>query len=260
MLGCYEPAHIVGISKIAYVLATPRCLDWRRDLPQTSTNSGPPDRPSAQDSQACSGRLPPGDGPADGTDVHYGKGDMKRNLTLLTVAVLATGLTAAGCGGADDDGGESLGKEESGAPANSLSQEESGAPANSLSQEESGAPANSLSKEEFVTQANEICKRGNAELEAAAEESLEGLPTPEDLNAFATKTLVPNVRGQIDDISALGIPEGDQATVKRFLDEAEGILDQLERDPESFSGDPFAQVNQDLAAYGLTACAPDVGG
>jgi hypothetical protein len=28
----YELAHIVGISKIAYVLATPRCLKWRRDL------------------------------------------------------------------------------------------------------------------------------------------------------------------------------------------------------------------------------------
>jgi hypothetical protein len=34
----YDLAHIVGVSKIAYVLATPRCLDWRRDLQQTSRN------------------------------------------------------------------------------------------------------------------------------------------------------------------------------------------------------------------------------
>ena len=27
MLRCYEPAHIVGISKTAYAPATPRCLD-----------------------------------------------------------------------------------------------------------------------------------------------------------------------------------------------------------------------------------------
>jgi D-alanyl-D-alanine carboxypeptidase (penicillin-binding protein 5/6) len=43
-----EPAHIAGISKIAYVLATPRCLDWRRDLQRASTSSSPPcpiDRP-----------------------------------------------------------------------------------------------------------------------------------------------------------------------------------------------------------------------
>ena len=40
---CYEPAHIVGISKTRYVLATPRCLDWRHDLPRTSTNNHPSD-------------------------------------------------------------------------------------------------------------------------------------------------------------------------------------------------------------------------
>src|SRR6266508_611948 len=43
-----EPAHIAGISKIAYVLATPRCLHWRRDLQRASANSSPPcpiDRP-----------------------------------------------------------------------------------------------------------------------------------------------------------------------------------------------------------------------
>ena len=32
MLRCYEPAHIAGVSKTAYVPATPRCLQWRRDL------------------------------------------------------------------------------------------------------------------------------------------------------------------------------------------------------------------------------------
>jgi hypothetical protein len=43
-----EPAHIVGISKTAYVLATPRGPEWRRDLQRASTNSSPPyplDRP-----------------------------------------------------------------------------------------------------------------------------------------------------------------------------------------------------------------------
>jgi hypothetical protein len=43
----YEPAHIVGISKTTYVPATPRCLDWRRDLQRTSTNH---DRGDGQDS------------------------------------------------------------------------------------------------------------------------------------------------------------------------------------------------------------------
>jgi len=34
---------IVGISKTAYVLATPRCLGWRRDQQRTSTNDDPLD-------------------------------------------------------------------------------------------------------------------------------------------------------------------------------------------------------------------------
>ncbi|HEV7772648.1 MAG TPA: serine hydrolase [Conexibacter sp.] len=42
MLRCYELAHIVGVSKTTYVLATPRCLDWRRDLQRTGTNGTPP--------------------------------------------------------------------------------------------------------------------------------------------------------------------------------------------------------------------------
>src|SRR3954453_24247048 len=46
-LGCYEPAHIAGVSKTAYVPATPRCLEWRRDRQPTSTN----DDRSGSDSQ-----------------------------------------------------------------------------------------------------------------------------------------------------------------------------------------------------------------
>ena len=43
MLGGYELAHIVGVSKIAYVPATPHCLDWRHDPKRPSTNKNPSD-------------------------------------------------------------------------------------------------------------------------------------------------------------------------------------------------------------------------
>ena len=172
----------------------------------------------------------------------------RRNLTLLAAAALATGLIAAGCGG-DDDGGESPSKEQS-VPQ-----------ANAPSKERSAPQANALSREEFVAKANEICKRGNAELDAAHQESFgQGLATPEDHNAFATETIVPIMRGQIDEIRTLGIPEGDEDSVNEFLDETESILDQLERHPASFSSDPFAQVKKDFAAYGLADCGPNVGG
>ena len=49
MLRCYEPAHIAGVSKSAYAPATPRCLDWRRDLSRPRD----PD-PQSSASPACS--------------------------------------------------------------------------------------------------------------------------------------------------------------------------------------------------------------
>ena len=49
-----EPAHIVGISRIRYVPATPGCLEWRHGLQQTGTN----DRRSDPDSQGSCRRSP----------------------------------------------------------------------------------------------------------------------------------------------------------------------------------------------------------
>jgi DNA-binding response OmpR family regulator len=46
MLRCYELAVVVGISKTTYVLATPRCLVWRRAPQTTSTNNDPSDSDS----------------------------------------------------------------------------------------------------------------------------------------------------------------------------------------------------------------------
>ena len=51
-----ELAHIVGVSKTAYVLATPRCLQWRCDLQQTSTNNDPSDADSQDPCSRPAGR------------------------------------------------------------------------------------------------------------------------------------------------------------------------------------------------------------
>jgi hypothetical protein len=151
---------------------------------------------------------------------------MKRNWMILLAGLLATGLIAAGCGGDDDD-------------------------------DDGGDGGEALSKEEFVAEANQVCQAGNAELDAAGNEAFgEGEPTPQEQEEFVTETAVPNIQGQIDDIRALGIPEGDEDEVNGFLDEAEAVIDEAEADPQTFfQGDPFAEVNDDLTAYGLTTCA-----
>jgi hypothetical protein len=148
---------------------------------------------------------------------------MKRNAMLLAAGAIAAGLIAAGCGGNDD------------------------------SSSDTGTDAAALTKEEYLAQGNAICAQGNAELQQA------GGADPANaaaFDAFVADTFVPNVQGQIDQLRE-GIPEGDEDTVNGFLDDAETILDEVEADPASIQGesDPFAEVNTQLEAYGLTACS-----
>ena len=59
MLG---PAHIVGVSKTAYVLATPRCLHWRRDLQRNQherRSTGPGSAGSVSPACSSSSRRSP---------------------------------------------------------------------------------------------------------------------------------------------------------------------------------------------------------
>src|SRR3981081_213870 len=92
MLRCYELAHIVGISKIAYVLATPRCLQWRRDLQANSANSSPPcpiDRPPRP---LCLHRMSTTLQRHRGRTTPYGR---RRALLVAVLALLAATAFAA---------------------------------------------------------------------------------------------------------------------------------------------------------------------
>ena len=143
---------------------------------------------------------------------------MKRHLYLIAATALAAGLIAAGCGDDDDDSGSSL------------------------------------SKDEFIVQANDICTAGTTELNEAAEETFGTgqQPTPEEEEEFVTDTVVPNIQGQIDDIRDI-VPEDESDEVNGILDEAELALQDLQENPTE--GDPFAEIDDDLTEYGLSACA-----
>ncbi len=153
---------------------------------------------------------------------------LKKRYGVLLVAVMATGLIAAGCGGDDDDAGDG---------------------------------GDALSKTEYVAQGNAICEAGNAETDAAAEELFQGSePTEAEISSFATDTLVPNIQGQIDDLRALPAPEGDEDTLTGIYDEAELALQDINEDPTLIQGqgsDPFAEINTKLKDYGLTACGSE---
>lgn len=142
---------------------------------------------------------------------------------LLPALLLSLSLVAAGCGGDDAKDDEK---------------------------------AEPLSKADFTTQANKICADATAELEADAEE-LGDEPTQEQIEQFATDTLVPNLQDQHDDLADLGAPEGDEDEVEAILDSLQEGIDAVEADPSliTSSDDPLADASDLAGAYGLTDCA-----
>jgi hypothetical protein len=66
---------------------------------------------------------------------------------------------------------------------------------------------------------------------------------------------VPSIERQIDEIRALGLPEGDEDAVAEFLDTADAALDATRSDPKLLTeGDAFAEVSKQADAIGIGAC------
>jgi hypothetical protein len=123
-----------------------------------------------------------------------------------------------------------------------------------------------LSEQEFLEQGNTICAAGNERLDAA----FEGLdleegeePSAEQMEALLLDVFLPDVQSQIDDVRALEPPDELADEVEQFLDDAQATLDDLEQqaadDPSVLFSDedPFADVNAQAQAIGLTECADD---
>ena len=135
---------------------------------------------------------------------------------------LVAALPAAGCGGSDDD-----------------------------------APT----KAEFITQADAVCKKAHDKFEKDFNAAFAGNPQPSQaqLNEFALSTLVPGVQGEIDDISALEPPSGDEAEVNAIIDAVQGGVDKIKADPEVLSPqvkfDPLGKNHRLAKAYGMKECS-----
>jgi len=120
----------------------------------------------------------------------------------------------------------------------------------------SSTSSEALTKEEFVAQANAICAQGNKEIDAAANDVFSsGKPSPAEMEDFVTQDLLPSVEDQVQQISELPPPEGDEEQVQEILDAAEQGIEEGKSDPQSFQkADPFAEANQLAVAYGMKEC------
>lgn len=128
----------------------------------------------------------------------------------------------------------------------------------SSSNSTSGATA--LTKAEFLKQGNAICKKGNQQINAAANKLFGGKkPSSAEETKFGQSTAIPSVQSQISGVEALSAPSGDESTVKAITDAAQKALDKAKANQSllnaSNTAGPFAEADKLAKAYGLTACA-----
>jgi hypothetical protein len=124
-----------------------------------------------------------------------------------------------------------------------------------------GSDDNTPTKAEFIQQADAICKKAHDKFETDFNQAFGGnaQPSQAELNKFALSTLVPGVQGEIDDVSALQPPSGDEAEVQAIIDAVQGGVDKIKADPGVLSPqvkfDPQKKGHQLAKEYGMKECA-----
>ena len=121
-----------------------------------------------------------------------------------------------------------------------------------------GSDDDNLTKAEFLQQGNAICKKGNQEIDKAANKTFEKgkEPSKAQITKFAEDTLIPSVEEQVSGLRDLNPPSADEDQVNKILDEADSALDETKDAPAIFAAneDPFKKANQLANQYGLTEC------
>jgi hypothetical protein len=128
--------------------------------------------------------------------------------------------------------------------------------------EDSSTGGPSISKEAFIAKVDAICKRGNGRVEVAFADFLEEnkdlkRPKPADFEGLVGDVLVPSVKREIEEVRALGAPDGDEEDVDEMVDALEEGVETAERNPKAVtnSSDAVFGIASRLAEeYGLEVC------
>jgi vacuolar-type H+-ATPase subunit I/STV1 len=118
-----------------------------------------------------------------------------------------------------------------------------------------------LTKVEFIKQGDEICEKTEEQSETEAEEfaeengfNLENASEAE-LEEAVAEVLVPTLNQQIEEIDALGAPEGDEETIEELIAALEDGSAAVEDDPGIvFNGKPLKEASQIADEYGFEVC------
>jgi hypothetical protein len=121
-----------------------------------------------------------------------------------------------------------------------------------------------LTKAEFIKQGDAICKKGNDASEKEAEEFAEEndftleKASDEQLEEAVSEVLVANLNGQLDELEALGAPEGDEEQVEEIIESLEGAVEEIEDDPGVvFDGEVLKEPGELAQDYGFKVCGAE---
>jgi hypothetical protein len=122
-----------------------------------------------------------------------------------------------------------------------------------------------ITKAEFVSKGNAICVKGEKaqEAEINAYVKKHGLenkkPTKAEQAEMVETVFAPNIQSQIDAVTALGAPSGEEQQVKSAIEISQQTLDKGKANPSLFFSNEnlFAAAGKQLHALGLAACAPN---
>jgi len=118
-----------------------------------------------------------------------------------------------------------------------------------------------LSKTEFIKQGDQICERAEKESETEAEEFAEEndfeleKASEEQLEEAIGEVLVPALDRQVEEIKALGAPEGDEEQVEAITAALEDASADVADDPsQAFEGEPLEKASKLAKEYGFEVC------
>ena len=124
----------------------------------------------------------------------------------------------------------------------------------------------SLSKAEFLKKGNAICKEGNESINSEFEEftkennlSETAEPPKETQEEAVEQVLIPAISRQIEEVKALGTPEGDEGELAELISAEEGVVEEAEENPLLLFETTAKQkeANKLATNYGLTVCGEE---
>ncbi|HEX3239431.1 MAG TPA: hypothetical protein VHR18_04770 [Solirubrobacterales bacterium] len=156
---------------------------------------------------------------------------MSKAFMAIAIGAVALAALVAGCGGGDSSDSSSA----------------------------------TLTKPEFIKQADAICVKGNEaiedEVEAFAEDNNVDTedPTKEQQEEVIADVVAPGTRTQVEEISELGAPSGDEETIEAMVEAVESASTELEDDPGLLleEKNPLEAGSKLAREYGLTECGEE---